>query len=367
LINQLGLVSLFCGPGGLDEGFKQEGFCTRLAYDIDSSCVETHRANHPDSQACIRDLSTISVEEVLSDWRARSDAPPVGVVGGPPCQSFSISNVHQTEDDPRHHLPQHYARILEGLNEDYEVDFFVFENVPGLVTRRQRQRFARFKGLFQRAGFRVFEGSLDAKDFGVAQVRPRVFVVGINQRKYPNLAFQFPKPCVKKVATVKDAIGHLGEPVYYARSRGLSPDDIPEHPNHWCMTPKSRKFTNGTLSPGDVWGRSFRVLSWDQPSYTVAYGHREVHVHPNCKRRLSVYEAMLLQGFPKDYVLKGTLSAQIRLVSEAVSPPVAAALARELRRQLGLASSACPATAAGTKSREGRLNTDRPAACKSRR
>ena len=102
------------------------------------------------------------------------------------------------------------------------------------------------------------------------------------------------------------------------------------------MQPRSPRFTNGTLKEGQITGRPFRVLSWDKPSWTVAYGHREVHVHPSGKRRLSVYEAMMLQGFPEDYELKGTLSDQIRMVSDAVSPPVAFALAKAILRTLDL-------------------------------
>lgn len=100
------------------------------------------------------------------------------------------------------------------------------------------------------------------------------------------------------------------------------------------MTPKSSRFRNGQLVEGQVNGRAFRVLSWDRPSWTVAYGHREVHIHPHGHRRLSVYEAMLLQGFPKDYRLFGTLSDQIRLVSDAVPPPLASALAESIRAVL---------------------------------
>lgn len=330
----MGLISLFCGPGGLDEGFRQAGFSTFLAYDVDQVCVDTHRKNHPQAKALVADLSTIKARDIIREWKQRSPGfRPVGVIGGPPCQSFSVSNVHQTDDDPRHRLPEHYARLLKGLNRKYGVDFFVFENVPGLVTAKHANRFARFKELFEEAGYRVFEGALDAQHFGVAQVRPRVFIVGVNRRRYRKFDFRFPLPTVQKPRTVKQVIGRLREPVQF--TRGLDPDRF-WHPNHWCMAPKSRKFTNGTLKPGEVWGRSFRVLAWDQPSYTVAYGHREVHIHPNCKRRLSVYEAMRLQGFPKEYQLIGTLSDQIRLVSEAVSPPVAAALAAALKEQLKL-------------------------------
>ena len=93
------------------------------------------------------------------------------------------------------------------------------------------------------------------------------------------------------------------------------------------MNPRSDKFRSGTNEPGHHLGRSFRRLHWDEPSLTVAFGHREVAVHPDGTRRLSILEAMLLQGFPSSYVLRGTLSDQIRLVSDAVPPPLAEALA----------------------------------------
>ncbi len=327
------LISLFSGPGGMDEGFRQAGFRTLLAFDNDAAAVDTFKSNHPLATVKRADLSVLGEEEIVQTWR--NSFPPVGLIGGPPCQSFSISNVYQTSDDPRHRLPEHYARILKALNQAFAIHFFVLENVPGLVTKRHREKFARLIALFRDAGFRVFEGSLDAKDFGVAQVRRRVFVVGLNATLYPDVEFEFPLRTVSNPRTVRQAIGHLAEPAHFARS--LRVEDIPMHPNHWCMAPRSAKFTNGMLEEGDTRGRSFRVLSWDQPSPTVAYGHREVHIHPTCRRRISVYEAMLLQGFPAEgYILKGNLSDQIRLVSEAVAPPVAKALAEAVLHQLAL-------------------------------
>ena len=327
-----GLISLFCGPGGFDQGFKDAGFVTRLAYDIDEACIKTHRHNHPEADALIADLSKIKPATIIKEWNRRSKHPPVGMIGGPPCQSFSVSNVYQNDADPRHDLPIHYARILYALNKRFGLDFFVFENVPGLVTKRHIQRFSAFVKLFERAGFRVFERSLDTQHFGVAQMRPRVFVVGINREKYPDINFNFPEGTTQKPLTVNEALADLPEPVYFFL--GITESDIPDHPNNWCMKPKSPKFSNGTLHPGELRGRSFRVLDGNRPSYAVAYGHREVCIHPNCKRRLSVLEAMRLQGFPWEYVLKGTLSDQIRLVSEAVSPPIAKAIAAALLEQL---------------------------------
>lgn len=91
------------------------------------------------------------------------------------------------------------------------------------------------------------------------------------------------------------------------------------------MKPKSKRFLTGEMPVG---GRSFIKLEWKKPSRTVAYGNREIHVHPDGHRRLSIYEAMKLQGFPDSYRLMGTLSAQVKQISNAVPPPVAAALAK---------------------------------------
>src|SRR5690349_20068047 len=115
------VISLFCGPGGLDQGFQDAGFTTKLAYDSDAAAVATHRRNHPDAGALGADLSVIDSETIVEEWIRRSPyEPPVGVIGGPPCQSFSITNVYQTDDDPRHLLPEHYARIIKHLNDVFQ-------------------------------------------------------------------------------------------------------------------------------------------------------------------------------------------------------------------------------------------------------
>ena len=85
---------------------------------------------------------------------------------------------------------------------------------------------------------------------------------------------------------------------------------------------------------GFVDKRSFKTLRWDEPSYTVSYGNREVHIHPSGKRRLSAFEAMQLQGFPKDFVLNGTFSDQISQISEAVPPPLAKAVAVTIKKAI---------------------------------
>lgn len=130
--------------------------------------------------------------------------------------------------------------------------------------------------------------------------------------------------------TVRSVIADLPEPAFFSRT--IKRSEIPFHENHWTMRPVSIRFSQ----PGGAnrSGRSFRRLEWDKPSPTVAYGHREIHVHPDGRRRLSIFEAMLLQGFPPDFVLEGTLSAQVEQVSNAVPPPLAESLATAIRKAL---------------------------------
>jgi DNA (cytosine-5)-methyltransferase 1 len=240
--------------------------------------------------------------------------------------------VHGREDDDRHTLPRRYACILRALNLKNGLDFFVFENVKGITSARHQNEYRTIKRLFSRAGFRLFEGELDAADFGVAQHRRRVFIVGINRVKYGSVEFAFPDAETTEALTVESVIKGLPEPLLFRR--GVTRDEIPHHPNHWAMYPRSRRFSDGALVPGRTDGRSFRVLEWGRPSWTVAYGNREVHVHPNGHRRLSVYEAMLLQGFPEHYELLGTLSDQIRQISDAIPPQIGKALGQAIRDTL---------------------------------
>lgn len=324
MLNQI--VSLFCGCGGLDLGFTQAGFDVALALDIDPVAVRTYNHNHGGETAQVADLLATDGVGVLKLLEAKQPgACPRGVIGGSPCQVFSNGNRHIKEDDLRRTLPTKYASILKVLNARYNLDFFVFENVRGITFEKHRKDFVQFKDAFEDAGFILFEGLLDARHFGVAQKRPRVFVIGLNARKYAAHSFVFPPSIEGPMQNVGDKLRGLPEPAFFARS--MRPEDIPHHRNHWAMQPKSAKFNDDFLKEGQSKGRSFRVLSWAEPSWTVAYGHREVHIHPSGKRRLSVYEAMLLQGFPSTYQLLGTLSAQFRQVSDAVPPPLGKALA----------------------------------------
>ena len=323
--NRPTVLSLFCGCGGLDLGFEQAGFDVGLAYDLRAPAVMSHNNARTNASAFVRDVSKISLMDLDQDYGGMFS--PKGVIGGPPCQSFSRGNSSKSDDDPRRHMVARFFDLALKLhNERDEVDFIVMENVPEVAKAEQGDLLGIEIIRLKKAGFEVYFDIYDAADFGVAQRRRRLILVAINRKKL-NSPWAPPPKCPTR-PTVRDKIFGLEEPVFFSKSKDL--ERFPVHPNHWCMTPKSPKFTNASLTPGRSTGRSFKTLGWDKPSYTVSYGHREVHVHPNCARRLSVYEAMLLQGFPTDFVLKGTMSAQFSQVSEAVPPPLARAIANSI-------------------------------------
>lgn len=324
------LLSLFCGPGGLDLGFENAGHRVGLALDNNETSLKSYLHNRSkNAKAAVADLTRLDLPTL--DKLFGAEFNPTGLVGGPPCQSFSKANHFPDDDDPRHRLPIAMARLACRLNKRHPLPFVVMENVPELAHARHKSWLDGVTTELRRGGFNVSSAILNAADYGVPQKRKRLFVVALNSDLYGDLEWTpLPRTHLEPV-TVKDAIGGLPKPAYFAR--GLSVDDIPFHPNHWCMVPKSAKFkTAGALVPGRSGQRSFKALNWNKPSITVAYGHREVHIHPSCKRRLSVFEAMRLQGFPDEYVLLGTLSDQIEQVSEAVPPPLAKAVAKSIAR-----------------------------------
>lgn len=330
------VLSLFSGAGGLDLGFKRGGFRPGLAVDMDPAAVATYRWNLPDTHVAQLDLARSTPDELVDLWiRANGDAGPAGIIGGPPCQAFSTSNVRQKRKDPRKWLLNNYADMIEAFTSRVGLDFFVFENVIGLTQGRHQWRYLRFKRQCRKAGFTVRAKVVNAGKFGIPQNRKRIIVIGTNRERYPGVELEPPEGD-RQPLPARAVLYGLPEPAFCQRN--LDPAKVPHHPNHVSMVPKSRKFTNGTLKPGDHRGRSFKVLSWDRPSYTVAYGHREVHVHPNLHRRLSIYEAMLLQGFPHSYELKGTFSQQVQLISDALPPPLGEGVATAIAQGLGYAS-----------------------------
>ena len=259
------VLSLFSGAGGLDHGFKRAGFHPVLAIDINHAAIATYKRNHPNTNAMPMDLATVDPTTLLDMWEASAEGlEPVGIIGGPPCQAFSPSNVHQAEDDPRRRLLDNYANIINAFVERYSIDFFVIENVPGLIHSKHKQLFEEFKNAVGERTFEVTSDVLDAGTFGVPQHRRRLIAVGVNRNRYPETELRLQEGDCHPPPSVEEAIKGLPEPMFCAK--GLEPRDVPHHPNHVAMVPRSSRFTDGSLSAGNSRGLSFKVLSWNAPA-----------------------------------------------------------------------------------------------------
>ena len=346
------LLSLYAGCGGLDLGFELAGFEIGLAYDIRPDSINTWNRNRPGNECGhVADLRTIKLADMDHDQGPRF--APAGVIGGPPCQTFSQANRSVTHDDPRAKLVRRFFTLALRLHRYRKpLDFILMENVPALAKFQKGRLLEREVNRLDENGFDVVTFFVDAASHSVPQRRRRLFLLAFP--KFASSMQCWSSPAGNgELTTVQDAIADLPEPAFF--TRGIDKQDIPHHENHWCMVPRSPKFSDGSLIAGQTSRRSFKTLAWDKPSVTASYGHREVHVHPDGTRRLSVFEAMKIQGFPRNYVLDGNLSAQIDQVCEAVPPPLAKAVALSIRsaippRQVPLlpeAHAPIPATTAG--------------------
>ena len=321
------LLSLFSGCGGLDLGFERAGFTVGLAYDIRPYSIASWNRNRPlASSGHVADLSGILLKDMDRNYGSRF--MPSGVIGGPPCQSFSRANRSRKETDLRQKLVRQFFNIALRFHRHRQpLEFILMENVPEFTKAEKGKLLEQEIKRLRAHDFHVHTFIIDAAAYSVPQRRKRFFLLAVPNNCSKDKRWALPDG-KGEGKTVRDVIYELPPPTFF--HRGIQPDAIRHHPNHWCMNPKSRKFFDGSLTPGRSSGRCFKTLAWDSLSFTVAYGHREVHVHPNGNRRLSVLEAMRLQGFPDTYILEGTLSAQIDQVSEAVPPPLAEAVARSI-------------------------------------
>jgi DNA (cytosine-5)-methyltransferase 1 len=319
------IVSLFCGAGGLDIGFRNSGFPIEFALDKSSSAIDTHKRNFPESRSLCVDLQKLGAEGVCNLLLEKLPAgSKIAVIGGPPCQGFSRANAASRHDDPRNDLIVLYLDIVRKLAKTFKLEFVVFENVLGIKDAKHSEKFAALLNGLRNLGLMVTDNVCCALDYGVPQMRRRVILIGLSANK------QYGEIILKKRTgkqSVKEAIGHLGPPAYFRRD--LKAGDIPTHPNHWTMMPRSPRFS----TPVSQWKktRSFKRTFWNEPSPTIAFGHREIHIHPTGKRRLSIHEALLLQGFSKEFVLEGNLSQQTEQVSNAVPPPLAESIAISIK------------------------------------
>jgi len=327
---QFTIASLFSGAGGLDLGFKNAGFKTVWANEFDPKIWPTFNYNFPQTY-----LDKRSIVEIKA-----SDIPKVdGIIGGPPCQSWSEAGAGRGIEDNRGRLFFEYIRILK----EKQPSFFLAENVPGILHKKHFSSFKAILEQLEEAGYNVSYKLLNAHDYGVPQDRYRVIIIGVNKKKV-GYNFQFPEQSDNKL-TLQDSIADLQHSALPAMPGNKTNGDTLEVANHEYMT--------GDFST--LYMSRNRVRSWHEPSFTIQAGGRHAPLHPQAPkmqfinpsqrifvpgqehlyRRLSVRECARIQTFPDSYVFEcNNILDGYKMIGNAVPVNFAFQLARKIKASL---------------------------------
>lgn len=345
------LIDLFSGAGGMTLGFLDYRFCGDfdcvLAVDNDKASTESHIANFGSHTVFS------NIEDVIASDTAIPEADLV--IGGPPCQGFSLLNRNR-DGDSRRALWEAYLDIVERSG----AKVFVMENVAELYRSPELEQ---IRTKAAQLGFEIKAAVLNAADYGAPQIRKRTFIVGWRPDLLQTPVFP-PEPthasphsdtALPLWRTVRDAIGDLGEPV------GTEPGATPPLNLHFgrnptpmsiarykAVPPGGNRFDLQTNAPEitpacwvkkksggtDLFGR----LWWDRPSVTVRTEffkpEKGRYLHPTSDRPITHREAARLMGFPDDFVFKGSKTDIARQIGNAVPPPLAGAVAGAIAKIL---------------------------------
>lgn len=326
------IISLFSGCGGLDLGFERAGFEIPVANEYDKTIWETFKVNHPKTHLIEGDIRQISESDFPSDVD--------GIIGGPPCQSWSEAGALRGIDDARGQLFFDYIRILRKV----QPKFFLAENVSGMLADRHNEAVQNIIKLFEESGYNVTLTLVNAKDYGVAQERKRVFYIGF--RKDLDIDFHFPVGSTvddRKKITLRDIIWDLQETAVPSAAKNHSnPDAI-----------NNNEYFTGEYSP--IFMSRNRVKSWDEQAFTVQASGRQCQLHPqapkmvkvgknDCRfvegqehlyRRMTVREVARIQGFPDDFkFLYEGVNDAYKMIGNAVPVNLAYEIACEIKKVL---------------------------------
>lgn len=305
------VVSLFSGAGGLDLGFIMAGHEIIWANDLYGDAVETYRRNIGDHIVC-EDIRNVKASEI----------PDCDIViGGFPCQGFSVANWKRHADDKRNILYKQLMRVID----EKKPKFFLAENVKGLTNMEKGKVFELVLQDFTSLGYKVKWKILNAADYGVPQTRQRVIITGV--RNDIDFDYEYPKPThdkngangLKKWVSVTDALEGIPDPD--------TENDLPNH-----------TYSKYKLNFSNYIGH--RKLDPEKPAPTVtARGDNKGGVvilpHPNALRRMSCRELATIQSFPLDYEFYGPNSSVYRQIGNAVPPLLAKAVAKQFNLYKG--------------------------------
>ncbi len=345
----LKFADLFCGVGGFTQGLEAAGLECKLGVDFDEHAVDAYRKNHH-SHECLRlDLSDEKIQQSVADRLKREKVDLV--VGGPPCQGFSIfgkrrfvnTQNHDLKNDKRNDLVFAFANIVIKA----EPNWFIMENVPGILSAHNGLYVDEIRKFFTKHNYRTEVKVINAADYGAPQLRKRFILFGTKT----DLIIPFPKPkYFENPESWQLPYRTVGEVLTDLASKSTL-DSVKNHiaPKHSKIIverfsyikegekldieslPEYLKIGTKTGKPISNYSHVFKRLHREKPSSTIVPGHNAFPVHPILNRTLTVREAARIQTFPDSYEFVGPIINQCLQVGNAFPCIVAQTFGERLR------------------------------------
>ncbi len=353
-------IDLFSGAGGLSKGFLDAGYNVILGVDYDDAALKTFQENHEGSEALKLDLFDHSnIETIIEKMKKKGIEKLDVLIGGPPCQGFSIAGPRDM-NDKRNRLYLAMVKLADRL----KPKAVLLENVPGMIQTNGGIGAKRIVDDFAEIGYKMIPKLMYAPDFGIPQIRKRVFFVGLRDSKEE---FSFPDPIFTpdKYITCEQAIGDLpalqteegniiyGDEIqeYICKPQNDYQKKMRAHSsavyNHIGSIPIEKTKKMISLVPE---GKNYKALPEEyrklykyhealtryhskKPSLTINTGHRS-HFHYKWNRIPTVRESARLQSFPDDFIFYGNKSQQYKQVGNAVPPMLGYVIAEKLKAYL---------------------------------
>lgn len=350
-------IDIFCGAGGLSEGLQMAGFSIVAAVENDKNAASTYKKNHPTTVLISKDISDLTVNELLDAVGIYSTEIDV-IAGGPPCQGFSMANGHNRHiNNSNNGFVWHFVKWVEQI----KPKVFLMENVIGFAAVDGGKLKNALLNKFREIGYTYADiYTIDAANYGVPQHRRRVFLIGfLNRNKYeiPKQVFGTDE---KPFNTVADAIlgdlppiehlsgmnktSYASEPIsHYQYKIRNNKKILYNHITTNCAEYIRKKFS--WIPQGGNWesiknkigikvqySSLYKRLDPSKPSITMSNYRKSMIIHPIENRLLSVREAARLQSFSDSYIFEGGISSMQQQVGNAVPPLLAKAVAKQIRK-----------------------------------
>ncbi|QUH26416.1 DNA cytosine methyltransferase [Serpentinicella alkaliphila] len=344
------IIDLFCGAGGLSKGFELVGFESILALDKWPDAIATYNYNRENKVGISMDIHDYTNEKLLHLLNSNTVE---GIIGGPPCQGFSLVGTRDTNDF-RNNLYLEYVRFVDIV----KPSFFVLENVKGLLSLGKGIYRDDIINRFGNLGYNVNYKLLKASDYGVPQARERVFFVGLKNDIFNETFFDFDRIEKSELVTTKDALSDL--PTLREETESEKYQSMPKNKFQYWVRQNSNKVTNHvktlhtektisiiSLVPdgGSIrdlppeyykvrnYNNAFRRMDSTLPSNTIDCGHRN-YFHYEENRIPTARESARIQSFPDNYYFNGSKTSQYTQIGNAVPPLLAYAVAKVIKEEL---------------------------------